>query len=111
MPFSQVGINYAGPIRTRPSSGRGRISVKGYIVVFVCFATKAVHLEAISSYDTVHFMNAFRMFTARRGLCSDIYSDCGTNFVGADAELKALFNQNSENISKIINQVSDQGIK
>ena len=59
MPFSHVGIDYAGPIKIRPSSGRGRISVKGYIVVFVCFTTKAVHLEAVSSYDTAYFMNAF----------------------------------------------------
>ena len=98
MPFSHVGIDYAGPIKIRPSSGRGRISVKGYIVVFACFVTKAVHLEPVSSYDTAHFMNAFQRFTAHRGLCSDIYSDCGTNFFGADAELKALFNQNSDNI-------------
>lgn len=29
------------------------------------------------------FMAAFKRFTSRRGGCTDIYSDNGTNFVGA----------------------------
>ena len=111
MLFSHIGNDYAGPIKIKASSGRGRISVKGYIAVFVCFVTKAVHLEAVSSYDTAHFMNAFRRFIARRGLCSKIYSDCGNNFVGADSALKAFFKQGSDNVSKIVTQVSDKGIK
>lgn len=36
-------------------------------------------------------MAAFRRFIARRGRCTDIYSDCGTNFVGADKYLKQIF--------------------
>ena len=58
-------------------------------------STKAIHLDAVSSYDTKHFMLAFKRFIARRGLCSDIYSDRGTNFVGARYEVKQLFLENS----------------
>lgn len=52
------------------------------IAVFTCMATKAVHLS------TQAFLYAFDRFIARRGLCYDIYSDNGTNFVGASNELK-----------------------
>ena len=94
-PFSRVGIDYTGPIRIRSLSGRGHASVRGYIVVFVCFSTKAVDLDVVSSYDTKHFINAFKRFISRWDLCSHVYSDCGTNFVGADAELKAMFSKYS----------------
>ena len=59
-------------------------------------ATKAAHLEAVSGYNTTSFMSAFKRFVARRGPCFEIYSDQGTNFVGADSELKSLFTKNSE---------------
>ena len=109
-PFSHVGIDYAGPIKIRASSGRGIKSCKAYIVVFVCLSTKAVHLDLSSSYDTKHFLYAFKGFVSRRGLCTDIYSDCGTNFVGADRELRALFNKYLSHSSKIRDDLSSLGI-
>ena len=90
-PFLKVGVDYAGPIPIRCSPGRGQRASKGYIAVFVCFCTKAVHLEAVSDCSTNAFLAALRRFTSRRGLCSDIYSDCGTNFVRTDRALRDLF--------------------
>ena len=69
--------------------------MKGYIAVFVCLRTKAMHLEAVSSLDSRNFLQAFKRFTSRRGLCNNIYSDCGTNFVEADVEIKEIFLQHS----------------
>ncbi|XP_055542986.1 uncharacterized protein LOC129728564 [Wyeomyia smithii] len=43
-PFAHVGVDYAGPILVRSSNTRGERSMKGYIVVFICLSTKAVHL-------------------------------------------------------------------
>lgn len=63
---------------------------KIYIAVFICFITKAVHLEVVTDLSTDAFLAAFDRFTARRGLPSDVFSDCGTNFVGADKKLRAL---------------------
>lgn len=88
--FLRTDIDYAGPILVRTSKERGHRAYKGYIAVIVCFSTKAVHLEVVSDYSTEAFIVAFRRFTARRGLCTDIYSDCGTTFVGADRQLQAL---------------------
>ena len=44
--FSHVGIDYAGPLKMKISSGRGQITAKAYIAVFICFCIKAIHLEA-----------------------------------------------------------------
>ena len=110
-PFTHVGIDYAGPIKIKTSFGRGHKSIKGYIVVFICLCTKAVHLEAVTSYDTSNFLNAFKRFVSRRGLCSHIYSDCGTNFVGADAQLKSMFSKGSDNSNKIFDDLAKKGIQ
>ena len=109
--FSNVGIDYAGPIKIRTSPGRGYKSMKGYIAVFVCLSTKAIHLEAVSSLDSRNFLQAFKRFTSRRGLCNHIYSDCGTNFVGADVEIKEIFRRHSVKNNAIINNLSSQGIQ
>ncbi|GFV22049.1 integrase catalytic domain-containing protein [Trichonephila clavipes] len=49
-PFFSCGIDYAGPVLIKCNKGRGTKSTKGYIDLFVCLATKAVHIEAISYY-------------------------------------------------------------
>ncbi|XP_011884101.1 PREDICTED: uncharacterized protein LOC105571245 [Vollenhovia emeryi] len=91
-PFTITGIDYAGPIQIRESRRRGRIHVsKGYIAVFVCASTKAVHLEMVTDLSTDAFIATLRRFIARRGLCSQILSDNGTNFVGAAKHLKELY--------------------
>lgn len=85
--FLHTGVDYAGPIYIKRSTVRNAQTVKGYIVVFVCLCTKALHLEVSSDLSTAAFIAAYQRFTARRGKCASLYSDCGTNFVGADSEL------------------------
>ena len=94
-PFLNSGVDYAGPINIRVSKGRGQRSHKGYICLFVCMATRAVHIEAVSDLTTEGFLAAFKRFVARRGHCRHIWSDNATNFVGAAKELQILFNQES----------------
>lgn len=43
------------------------------------FATKAIHLKAVSDILTATILAACRRFTSRRGLCRRLYSDNGTN--------------------------------
>ena len=64
--------------------------------VFICFTTKAMHLELVSDLSADGFLNAFKRFIARRGLCSDVYSDNATNFVSANKQLSEVANQVSE---------------
>jgi hypothetical protein len=88
-PFNHTGIDYAGPILTRPIN-RSKITTKAYIAIFICCVTKAIHLEIVSDASTKQFIAALRRFIARRGKPTHIYSDNGTNFVGANNEIKEL---------------------
>lgn len=88
--FAKVGIDYAGPFRIRETRLRKAREFKIYVSVFVCMTVKAVHLELVSDLSTPAFLAALDRFVARRGLPSDIYSDCGTNFVGASKELRKI---------------------
>jgi len=89
-PFSRVGIDFAGPLVITEHRLRKARQFKAYIAVFVCFAVKAVHLEYVSDLSTDAFLASLQRFVARRGLPTDIYTDCGTNFVGASNQLRAL---------------------
>ncbi|GFT11584.1 integrase catalytic domain-containing protein [Trichonephila clavipes] len=89
--FEKVGIDFAGPITTKCQHTRKANNFKSYICLFICMCTKAVHLELVSSLLAGAFLSALRRFVSRRGYPSDISSDNGTNFVGASAYLKDLF--------------------
>lgn len=92
-PFLCSGVDYAGPINIRTSKGRGQRSYKGYIALFICLSTRAVHLEAVSDMTSKGFLAAYKRFVARRGRCAELHSDNGTNFVGAARELTELFDK------------------
>lgn len=82
-PFTHTGLDFAGPFDIKSYIGRGCRITKGYVLVFVCFATKAIHLEATGDMSTDTFLAAFARFFSRRGCPSNLYSDNGTAFVGA----------------------------
>jgi hypothetical protein len=93
----------------RTTAGRGHKSYKAYIALFVCMATKAVHLEVVSDLTTNAFLLAFRRFVSRRGLCAELYSDNGTTFVGADAELRRLFQSASDLYKEVVSTLAQDG--
>ena len=107
--FISTGVDYAGPISLKASKGKGRTTMKGYIALFICLTTKAIHLEAVSDMTTEAFLATLKRFFAIRGRAADMYSDCGKNFVGADAELKKLLRSSSHN-QDINHQLSDRGV-
>lgn len=82
--FAVTGVDYAGPLLCRRGNPRKPTIVKMYACLFVCFSTKATHIELVSDLTSDSFLAAFTRFTARRGCPST------TNFVGANRELKDL---------------------
>lgn len=91
-PFLYTGVDFAGPIYLKSKIGRGNSKpVKGYICLFICQCTKAIHLELVSALTTEAYIAALRRFISRRGIPVEIKSDNGRNFVGAKNELNELF--------------------
>lgn len=82
-PFEITGIDLAGPLFLKNNQ-------KCWIVLFTCAVYRAVHLELTESLSTHSFLMALRRFIARRGKTRIIYSDNGTNFVGAANLLRQI---------------------
>ncbi|XP_036342800.1 uncharacterized protein LOC118752057 [Rhagoletis pomonella] len=109
--YYATGVDYTGAIELKSSKHRGHTVYKGYIAIFICLATKAVHIEAVTGMTTEHFLWALQRFIARRGIYQDLYSDCGTNFVGADKILKINQRRFVEEVERdIVPQLAVQNI-
>jgi hypothetical protein len=65
--FLSCGVDYAEPLLVKESRGRSKRLIKSYIAIFVCFVTKAVHIELVNDLSTNEFMAALRRFVGRRG--------------------------------------------
>ncbi|XP_055935667.1 uncharacterized protein LOC129965631 [Argiope bruennichi] len=81
--FEICGIDLAGPPFLRDNK-------KSWACLFTCAVYRAVHIELVTSLSTQSFLLALRRFIARRGRCSIIYCDNGSNFVGASNLLSNL---------------------
>lgn len=82
-PFDKCAVDLCGPFFVKMGGTRSKTLSKAYVVVFVCLATKAVHLECVLSMSTDAFLAAAKRFMSRRGNISEIISDNGSNLVGA----------------------------
>jgi hypothetical protein len=108
-PFANSGVDYSGPFYIKQGGKRSKTIVKCYIALFICLSTKAIHLELVSELSTEAYIASLRRFIARRGLCNNIYSDNGTNFVGAEKELKKIIAE-EESTKRISNFAAQQEI-
>ena len=105
--FARTAVDYAGPFIT--VQGRGKKRMKRYLCLFTFLTSRAVHLEMPYALDTDSFLNAFYRMASRRGLPEEVISDNGSNFVGAERELKELVEKLDQ--EKIKKSAANKGIK
>ncbi|XP_015120969.1 uncharacterized protein LOC107043832 [Diachasma alloeum] len=109
--FLNTGVDYAGPVSLHSWMGCGHKSYKGWLAIFVCMTTSAVNIEVVSDYAADGFIAVYRRFVARRGLCKNLFSDCATNFLAADKELKKLFSMASKESDKLAQLLLSDGTR
>ena len=83
-PFTNVGIDYLGPLYVR----KFRRTEKRYVLLITCLSTRAIHLEVSYSLSTDSLLMSLRRFFSRRGTPSVIWSDNGSSFVAGEKELR-----------------------
>lgn len=109
--FESVGVDYAGPVIVKSNKGRRYFNTKTYLALFVCMATRAIHIEVVADASTPAFLAALDRFSGRRGKPAHLYSDNGGNFVGANAQLRHITAEirKDENRELIHEWSSEQG--
>ncbi|GBM67992.1 hypothetical protein AVEN_218847-1 [Araneus ventricosus] len=90
-PFSNTGIDLCGPFYIKYKNQRKGIFNKVYVAIFVCFSTRAVHLEILTDLTSDALIATLKRFFARRGICTTIFSDNATNFVDANSKLRKFY--------------------
>lgn len=108
--FLNVGTDFGGPFMLKDRKTRGAKLSKAYMCLFICMSVKAVHLELVSELTTDAFLAAFKRFISRRGRPVNVYSDNGTNYTGANNELKRMYDFLSKNSNEISNKLVDEMI-
>lgn len=91
-PFLNTSCDFLGPILVHEGPRPRARTIKVYVCIFTCMATRATHLEVVHDLSSESFLAAIDRLTSRRGLCQLIYCDNGTNLRGG---------------SRILNEVKD----
>nr|XP_018906989.1 PREDICTED: uncharacterized protein LOC109036989 [Bemisia tabaci] len=109
-PFTVTGLDHCGPFKVRLQPNKKAVNLL-YIVVFICFATKAVHLEITFNLTTYSFLIALKRFVSRRGIPLTIYSDQAKTFIGARNNLRQplLFENNLP--AEILNYLQEKQVE
>ncbi|GFT61475.1 integrase catalytic domain-containing protein [Trichonephila clavipes] len=70
----------------------------------------AVHLDIVTDLTSNEFIATLKRFIFRRGKCAKLYSDNATNFVGANIELKKMFNLVCKPDEALASYMASEGI-
>ena len=84
-PFSNSGVDVFGPYHLRH---KGRGTKKTFVLMVCCMTTRAVALYALRDMTTSAMINALVKMNAQFPALKKIFSDQGSNFRGADREIR-----------------------
>jgi hypothetical protein len=90
LPFNKVMLDLFGPYTIRGEVQK-RVNGKAYGILFTDMFSRAVHIEVAVGYDTDSFIMALTRFSSLRGWPTTIYSDPGSQLIGADRELRGVW--------------------
>lgn len=96
-PFHYTSCDYFGPYAVK--LGRNK-TMKNYGVIFTCLNTRAVHIDLATDCSTEEFLQVLRRFVSFRGCPSLILSDNGTQFIGAERQIKEMLNNWTESVKE-----------
>ncbi|XP_023204623.1 uncharacterized protein LOC111611627 [Xiphophorus maculatus] len=97
-PFTYCGVDCFGPFYIK----EGRKELKRYGLLFTCLCSRAVHIELLDDMTSDAFINSLRTLIAIRGNVRQLWSDQGTNFVGARREfLESVKEMDQENLKQL----------
>uniref|UniRef100_A0ABD2W2Z8 Integrase zinc-binding domain-containing protein n=1 Tax=Trichogramma kaykai TaxID=54128 RepID=A0ABD2W2Z8_9HYME len=57
--FKSIGLDYAGPLPVLFSRAKKANTSKGYVAIFICLVTRAVHIEIVSDLTADAFLAAY----------------------------------------------------
>lgn len=98
--FNHLMLDLFGPYTVRGEVQKCT-SAKAYGVLFTDLAMRAVRIEAVFGYDTSNFLMALRRFASLHGWPERIYSEPGSQLVGAERELKEAWQRiNRESLQR-----------
>ena len=84
-PFTHTAVDYFRPMAVGLKRNR---TGKRYGALFTCLVTRAVYLDLAISLSSEDFLLVLRRFIALHGRPATMNSGNGTNFVGAERELR-----------------------
>ena len=102
-PFTNVGIDFAGPLFYKTKSGD---MDKCYIALYTCCTSRAIHLDLVTDLTSQTFLRSFRRFTARLGTPSLINTDNAKTF-----KFSAKFIDTLTRDQPLLTYLQDKGIQ
>ena len=81
VPFSAIGVDYAGPLLCKNVFGGKGTLYKCWIALYTCASTRGIILDAVPGLDEITFVGSFQKFIARRGAPKYVISDNGKCFI------------------------------
>lgn len=88
-PFEYTTLDLFGPYEVRDAVKK-RTKKKVWGVIYCCMASRAIHADLVDDLSAESFLQAYSRFTALRGHPRKLWSDRGTNFIGAKSALRDL---------------------